>query len=314
MRYTSTRDKSIDVSFEEALTSGYADDGGLFVPQQLPHISKKTLCDWIVNIESYAQLMYNILRMFIDPNEISDDELLLICNESVQGFDDPINCIPVVPFYQPSPSSTLSSSSSTTKRKPSFYVSELFHGPTFCFKDLGMRAVIHLLYTFAKKKQEQTKKQQTITLVVSTTGDTGPAAAQTIYDMNDPIMNIIIHYPYQQISDFQEQQLIYTISSKQIEIVTFDGSGDDMDVPIKNLLALSKKQKHSNHNTHSESSSLWTGVNSYNIVCFLFVILGYAVCVDSSVVTNNQLINPLFLVIVYIFCFPMNKLIYRDDL
>jgi threonine synthase len=295
MRYTSTRDKSINVSFEEALTTGYATDGGLYVPQQIPIFSKATLCEWILHIKSYSQLMYNILRMFIDSNEISDEELYQICNESVQGFDDPINCIPVRPFYpttnmhhhhhaNDNPSSTSSSSTpttTTTSESPSFYVAELFHGPTFCFKDLGMRAVIHLLYTFAKKKTQQTKIRQTITLVVSTTGDTGPAAAQTIFDINDPIMNIIVHYPYQQISLFQQQQLYQTISSEQIEIVAFHGSGDDMDLPIKNLLS-SKKHSNTTTNDTISESSLWTGVNSYNIVCLICSVLLCVLLIDIN--------------------------------
>jgi threonine synthase len=331
MRYTSTRDKSINASFEDALTSGYASDGGLFVPKQLPKITRATLRQWIYEddcggtscgstdnassnstttttkattvraITSYSQLMYNILRVFIDNTEISNEELQRICQESVSGFDDPIHCIPVQPFWTNGSSHSNSSSScnntfsdtqresnsatrinrnpsqpqhrpssSSSSSSASFYVAELFHGPTFCFKDLGMRAVIHLLYTFAKRKQQQTK----VTLLVSTTGDTGPAAAQTIYDINDPIMNIIVHYPYQQISSFQEQQLVSTITSPQIEIVSFHGGGDDMDIPIKKLLASQTKlELNDNDDTAStvtslESSSLWTGVNSYNIVRF----------------------------------------------
>jgi threonine synthase len=301
MRYVSTRSKSgadnndSSVSFEEALTSGYANDGGLFVPEHLPSISKETMQEWIYGkhddsgsnnkIESYSQLMYTILRMFIDCAEVSDEKLQQICQESVIGFDDPTHCIPVVPFYdrnidnnnnnnnnnESNTTEESSTSASTVNhlQKPSFYVAELFHGPTFCFKDLGMRTVIYLLYHFAQKRR------RAVTLLVSTTGDTGPAAAQTIHDINDPIMNIIVHYPHEQISSFQQQQLLATtLGCDHIEIVAFHGGGDDMDLPIKRLLAASKmsgRRQAADDNDvllleQEPPSSLWTGVNSYNIV------------------------------------------------
>ena len=303
MRYVSTRNKgNISVSFEEALTSGYATDGGLFVPEKLPSISQETLHEWIYRktnddsnkIESYAQLMYVILRMFIDGTEISDDKLQQICQQSVMGFEDPTRCIPVVPFYDikhqnestNSNTGSFTASDSTNPERPSFYVAELFHGPTFCFKDLGMRTVIYLLYHFAQKRR------RAITLLVSTTGDTGPAAAQTIHDINDPRMNIIVHYPHEQISQFQQQQLVATTHGcDHIEIVAFHGGGDDMDLPIKRLLAASKREQRNvadnNDVVASEPmSSLWTGVNSYNIVCAKYSTVPLRL---SSLYTSNNI-------------------------
>jgi threonine synthase len=231
--------------------------------------------------------MYTILRMFIDCTEISNEKLQQICQESVLGFDDPTHCIPVIPFYDENDTGNNNNNNHThhdvsntgqessvkqqhPKQHPSFYVAELFHGPTFCFKDLGMRTVIYLLYHFAQQRH------RSITLLVSTTGDTGPAAAQTIHDINDPMMNIIVHYPHEQISSFQQQQLVATTRGcDHIEIVAFHGGGDDMDLPIKHLLAASKQEQErkvakGNHNEIVSApeplSSLWTGVNSYNIV------------------------------------------------
>jgi threonine synthase len=232
MRYTSTRNKKIDVSFEEAITSGYAPDGGLFVPRSLP-LSASQLHSW--KDLSYPQLMYQVLRLFIDIQEISDAELAAICEKALQGFDDPLDAIPVIPF----PYDT------TTQ----FYVAELFHGPTFCFKDLGMRAVILLLHSFLHRSARR------MTLLVSTTGDTGPAAAQIVHDLADPRLRMVVHYPDQQISAFQRKQLT-TLATPQVHVVAFAGGGDDMDGPIQNLLS----------DAASHPESLWTGVNSYNIV------------------------------------------------
>lgn len=116
MKYTSTRDGSLCVTFETALCSGYAPDGGLFVPTSLPHVSQQTLKDWAAL--PYPELAFTMLRLFIDQDELSDDVLRVVCASAFSGFDDAANAVPVVKIG-------------------SVFVAELFHGPTFCFKDLG---------------------------------------------------------------------------------------------------------------------------------------------------------------------------------
>lgn len=225
MRYTSTRDASLDVSFEVALTSGYAPDGGLFVPKDLPKLPDLNVLENM----SYAELMETVLRIFIDRSEVGDDDLKRICQNALLGFSVP-EVVKVVNL------------------KDNLFVSELFHGPTFCFKDLGMRAVIQLLDFFC------TKNQHKITLLVSTTGDTGPAAVKAVADATSRNLQIVVHYPHEQISDFQRLQMT-TVQSDSVRVVGFEGGGDDMDLPIKNLLLEAK-----------QTGKLRTGVNSYNIV------------------------------------------------
>jgi threonine synthase len=226
MRYTSTRDSSISCTFEEAICSGYAPDGGLFVPESLPTISKEDLQDW--SQLKFPALVERVLRLFVSVQEISDTHLQEICQASFAGFPDP--SIPVQRLH------------------PNFYVAELFHGPTFCFKDLGMRVVVAMLSHFA------TLRKKRITLLVSTTGDTGPAAVQAVSDANNRYLTILVHYPDGQVSDFQRKQMT-TITSPYVHVVTFEGGGDDMDAPIKRMLT----------NHRSSDGGLWTGINSYNI-------------------------------------------------
>jgi threonine synthase len=228
MKYTSTRDSSISCSFEEALCSGYCADGGLFVPKDLPSVDSSMLKEW--SSLSFPELASKVIRMFISPEEISDSELVSVCEDSfVNGFVG--STVPV-------------------KKIGSSYIVELFHGPTFCFKDLGMRAVVNMLSLFA------TKRQKNITLVVSTTGDTGPAAVQAVADAGNRLMTLLVHFPKGQISAFQRKQLT-TANSPYVHVVAFEGSGDDMDAPIKKILATS--------GLTSGNSSFVTGVNSYNI-------------------------------------------------
>lgn len=252
MRYTSTRNSSYSFSFEEALCSGYAPDGGLFVPTNLPKIDASVLKSW--SLLSFSQLAFQIIRLFVSCNEILDEDLFQICEKSFSfGFDvvqdeldGPHDIVPV------------------KKIGGSSYIVELFHGPTFCFKDLGMRVVVNMLSYFA------TKRQQNISLIVSTTGDTGPAAVQAVSDADNPLLTLLVHFPKGQISAFQRKQLT-TVNSPRVHVVAFEGGGDDMDLPIKNILSTSGWNDMGGHhedndvNVHVHRKSFVCGVNSYNI-------------------------------------------------
>jgi len=264
MRYTSTRDSSLSFSFEEAICRGYAPDGGLFVPCHLPRIDYVTLSSW--RKFTYLQLAIAITRMFIDPQEISNDDLYAICKKSFSdGFD----------YSSSKDNNKDDGNDDDTTRTPvpvirlvggTGFITELFHGPTFCFKDLGMRGVVNMLSHFA------TKRQRKVTLLVSTTGDTGPAAVQAVSDASNPLLTLLVHYPIGQISAFQRKQLT-TANSPYVKVATFEGGGDDMDLPIKRILSLSSSLSSSKDDTNTstddggldEDQRLLCGVNSYNI-------------------------------------------------
>lgn len=116
MKYTSTRNRGLSVTFEEAICSGYAPDGGLFVPETIPQVTSDALKQW--SGLTYPQLAFEVLRLFVARGELSDGVLREVCTSAFGGFEDPDNAVPVVKIG-------------------SIFVAELFHGPTFCFKDLG---------------------------------------------------------------------------------------------------------------------------------------------------------------------------------
>ena len=136
--------------------------------------------------------------MFISSDEVGDEDLRDIVANSypVEEFDD--NCF--VPVKR------LGSSGAGGA-----YIAELFHGPTYCFKDLGMMPVINFLSYFATRANRPT------TLLVSTTGDTGPAAVHAVNSASNPLLTILVHYPDGQISDFQRRQLT-TIESRFVKV------------------------------------------------------------------------------------------------
>jgi threonine synthase len=118
-----------------------------------------------------------------------------------------------------------------------------------------MRPVINLLSHFAELRNRP------ITLLVSTTGDTGPAAVHAVNDASNPLLTILVHYPHGQISDFQRKQLT-TLQSNYVKVASFEGGGDDMDWPIKETLLSSKKNVGKGE---VGGERLFCGINSYNI-------------------------------------------------
>lgn len=116
MKYKSTRDNSLSVTFEQAICSGYAADGGLFVPQFLPKVEERHLKQW--SKMTYPELSFSVLRLFISTEELSGDDLKAVCTATFVGFHNPEQAVPVI-------------------KTGSLYIAELFHGPTFCFKDFG---------------------------------------------------------------------------------------------------------------------------------------------------------------------------------
>ena len=73
MKYRSTRGGVSGVSFQKALLSGFAPDGGLFVPDSLPRFSLEDLKSW-ANL-TYPQLIEKFVRLFISQDEIADQEI-----------------------------------------------------------------------------------------------------------------------------------------------------------------------------------------------------------------------------------------------
>lgn len=148
MRYVSTRGGCEAVSFEAAIAAGYAPDGGLYVPETLPRISSADLDAW--RTLDFTGVAIDVLLPFVE-GEVAREELEALLRKAYAGYDAP-ETVPV------------------TKLTKSTALVELFHGPTLCFKDLGLQVAVRLLALFARRRNERR------TLLVATTGDTGPAA------------------------------------------------------------------------------------------------------------------------------------------
>jgi threonine synthase len=174
-RYMSTRSPAATYSFKEAVTSGYAPDRGLFVPAgPLPLFSPSRLEE--LREMSFDDLAFAVLRRFIPPLEVPDSDLVSILSKCYSPFSSASRVEVVKPGSCPA------------------LISELFHGPTYCFKDLGLSVTCNLISHFTPPTSPAVK-----TLCVSTTGDTGPAAVAAVVSSSNPNLRIIAFYPRGQI-------------------------------------------------------------------------------------------------------------------
>ena len=223
MLYRSTRGGEAGVSFEAATLAGYAADGGLYVPEQIPTVSSETLRRW--RGLSFQALSVEVLSLFVGEC-IGAAELRGVVERSFERFTE-ADVVPVVEVG-------------------GLHIAELFHGPTLAFKDFGQQVLCKLLDFFATRAGRPT------TLVVSTTGDTGPACIHGA--LGSASLRVVVTYPQGQISEIQRRQMT-TVDAPNVAVAAFQGSGDDMDAPIKRI---------SSDSAFREAFGV-TSVNSINI-------------------------------------------------
>ncbi len=210
IQYISTRGGIDPVNFDEALLQGFAGDGGLFVPQTIPKISREQLKKF--SGLSYTDLAFEILSLFIDPGIIPKKDLRRLIDTSFAGFEHP-DILPVKPC--------------TTD--PSLFIMELFHGPTLSFKDIAMGFLINTMDYLLQKKNER------LTLVLATTGDTGPAAAHAA--AGKKTIDCWPLYPKGMITREQERQMT-TLGATNVHPVGVENcadGGDDLDLVVAKL-------------------------------------------------------------------------------
>ncbi|OMJ12343.1 Threonine synthase, partial [Smittium culicis] len=161
MHYRSTRGKASGYTFEEAVMTGLASDGGLFIPNEIPKLPSDFLTKW--KDYSFAQLSLEILSLFIDETEIPRADLKKIIDASYSTFTNK----DIVPSVQ-------------IDKESDLWILELFHGPTFAFKDVALQFLGNLFEFFLKRRNSQRKAESDpvhrLTIVGATSGDTGGAA------------------------------------------------------------------------------------------------------------------------------------------
>ncbi|MEK3795918.1 threonine synthase [Paenibacillus sp. FSL R7-0204] len=206
MEYISTRGKVAARGFIDTVLMGLADDGGLMVPAEIPVISPEKLEEW--RSLSFQELFLEIFSYYTN-DEIPYDDLRSMVYTSYANFRAP----EVTPLHRVS---------------DSLYVLELFHGPTFAFKDVALQFMGELYSYIAKVRGE------IIHILGATSGDTGAAAIQGVRGKEG--IKICILHPHGKVSKVQELQMT-TVDDSNVLNLSVEGNFDDCQKIIKELFA-----------------------------------------------------------------------------
>ncbi|WP_151733275.1 threonine synthase [Paenibacillus tengchongensis] len=206
MEYISTRGNVEARGFIDTVLMGLANDGGLMVPVQIPQISAETLAEW--RGLSFQELFLEIFSYYTN-DEIPYEDLKKMVNTSYANFRAP----EVAPLH---------------KVNDSLYVLELFHGPTFAFKDVALQFMGELYSYIAKVRGE------IIHILGATSGDTGAAAIAGVRGKEG--IKICILHPHGKVSKVQELQMT-TVDDANVLNLSVNGTFDDCQQAIKELFA-----------------------------------------------------------------------------
>ena len=212
MRYLSTRGGVQGLSFEDTLIAGLAEDGGLLVPDSLPQV-RDQLPQWR-NL-SYQELSLEIVRSFTG-GAIPEADLRGQIEQAYRSFTHP----------EVTPVRTLGR----------VHLLELFHGPTFAFKDVALQLLGHLFEHVLKKRR------QPLRILGVTSGDTGSAAIHGMRGHKD--ISVFMLHPKGRVSPVQERQMT-TVLDANVHNIAVEGLFDDAQHIVKELFGdLAFKTRH----------------------------------------------------------------------
>ena len=204
MDYISTRGKDGPLGFEDALLSGLARDGGLYLPVSWPQFSADDIR--AMKRLSYAALAGRVMAPFCD-GEIDEAELTGMAEDAYAGFDDPA----IAPII---------------KLTDRIHILELFHGPTIAFKDYAMQFLARAF------DRALSKKNRHAVILGATSGDTGSAALEAFQGRD--AVDVFILFPDGRVSPVQQRQMTSVIADG-VRAVSVAGDFDDCQALVKTL-------------------------------------------------------------------------------
>ena len=222
MRYVSTRGAAPELGFADTVLAGLATDGGLYVPAAWPSLPA-TLPT------TYADLAAAVCAPFVE-GEIEPETLTRLCHEAYTTFRHP-DVVPLVEL------------------EPGHHLMELFHGPTLAFKDVALQLLGRLFDPILTARNER------ITIVGATSGDTGSAAIDGVLGCDR--VDIVILYPHGRVSDVQRRQMT-TVEADNVRTVAIDGTFDDCQDLVKAMF--NDAEFRTRHNLSAINSINWARV------------------------------------------------------
>lgn len=204
MRYISTRGQAPALTFEQAMMTGLATDGGLYVPETIPTLDRDQIA--AMAGQSYEDIAFTVMRPFIG-DTFSDAEFRTMIAKSYAGFDHAARA-PLVQLA------------------PNHFLLELFHGPTLAFKDFAMQLIGQMFQAALKRSGER------ITIVGATSGDTGSAAIEAFRGLDN--VDVFILFPHGRVSEVQRRQMTTPVEAN-VHALAMDGDFDDCQAMLKDM-------------------------------------------------------------------------------
>ena len=207
MLYTSTRNKNIKVSAAQAIAQGISEEGGLFVPCELPQFDMNKIGS-MVNM-TYIERAKTVLKEFL--TDFTDEELDFCVNGAYAA--NKFSSSKIAPVVNVNGNEN---------------ILELWHGPTCAFKDMALQLLPYLMTVSAKK----TADGKTIVILVATSGDTGKAALEGFKDVENT--KILVFYPVDGVSPMQKLQMT-TQEGENVAVCAINGNFDDAQSSVKSI-------------------------------------------------------------------------------
>ncbi|WP_225029288.1 threonine synthase [Xinfangfangia pollutisoli] len=204
MNYISTRGQAPVLGFGEAMMTGLARDGGLYVPETVPVFSAAEIAA-LAGLP-YEDLAFRVMKPFLG-GFFSDDEFRGLLARAYAGFGHAARA----PLKQ---------------LGPNHFLMELFHGPTLAFKDFAMQIIGQMMQAALAKTGER------ITIVGATSGDTGSAAIEAFRGLAN--VDVFILFPHGRVSEVQRRQMT-TPSEANVHALALDGDFDTCQARLKDM-------------------------------------------------------------------------------
>ncbi|MBQ6674522.1 MAG: threonine synthase [Ruminococcus sp.] len=207
MFYKSTRNSEVNVTSAQAIAQGISEDGGLFVPSELPKIT-------LDELRQMGDLSYADRALFVFSKYLTDftGAEIKYCVDgayNTKNFETD-NIAELAPLFDGT------------------YMLELWHGPTCAFKDMALQILPYLLTTSVKKIGTDKK----VVILVATSGDTGKAALEGFKDVEGT--SILVFYPEDGVSAMQKKQMT-TQDGANVGVCAIKGNFDDAQNGVKKI-------------------------------------------------------------------------------
>ncbi len=204
MKYISTRGQAPELTFEEAMLTGLARDGGLYLPAEIPVMSR----DEIAALAGlpYEDIAFRVMWPYVS-GSFAEDEFKGIIARAYEGFGHAARA----PLKQ---------------LNENHFLLELFHGPTLAFKDFAMQLIGQLFQVALKRRGDR------VTIVGATSGDTGSAAIEAFRGLD--AVDVFILFPHGRVSEVQRRQMT-TPADSNVHALALDGDFDDCQAAVKDM-------------------------------------------------------------------------------